>query len=146
MKNACNALLIGLALATSTGIASAQNMRAYKEGPVTNVSYIRTKPGLFDDYMKYLGGSYKTQMEANQKAGLIVGYKVFSVAPRNAQDPNVILTITYPNMAALDRTEEFDAVSAKIAGTVEAQNKAYADRGSLRDVLGSQLMREMVLK
>ena len=146
MKNALMALMISVALVTSTGIASAQSMRPYKDGPVTNVSYIRTKPGLFDDYMKYLGGSYKTQMEANQKAGLIVGYKVFSVTPRNAQDPDVILTITYPNMAALDRTDEFDAISAKIAGTLETQNKAFADRGSMRDVIGGQLIREMILK
>ena len=79
-------------------------------------------------------------------AGLIVGYKVFAVSPRNSQDPDVILAVTYPNMAALDRTEEFDAISVKLAGTTETRNKAYADRSSMREVIGSQLMREMILK
>jgi hypothetical protein len=138
-------LLIAFALLVTTD-TSAQGSRPYKEGPVTEVSFVRVKPGLFDDYMKHLGGPYKAQMEAYQKAGLIVGYKVFAVTPRNAQDPNVILTITYPNMAALDRTEEFDAISAKVVGSMESQNKAYADRGSIREVQGGQLMREMILK
>jgi hypothetical protein len=140
-----NALLVAIALIVPCG-TSAQSSRPYKEGPVTSVSFVRTKPGQFDEYMRYLGGSYRTQMEANQKAGLIIGYKVFAVPPRNPQDPDVILTTTYPNMAALDKTEEFDAISSRIAGTLEAQNKAFADRGSMREVIGSQLMREMILK
>lgn len=143
---AVQALLVALALITLAGTAAAESTRPYKDGPVTDVTFVRTKPGQFDAYMRFLAGSYKAQMEASQKAGLVIGYKVFVTEPRGPHDANVILTVTYPNMATLDKTDEFDAVSAKVAGPMEAQNKAYADRGSMREPLGSQLMRELILK
>jgi hypothetical protein len=61
-------------------------------------------------------------------------------------EPDVILTVTYPNMAALDRNRDFDRIGAQVAGTFSEQNKAFADRGSIRDVIGSELLREMLLK
>jgi hypothetical protein len=49
-------------------------------------------------------------------------------------------------MAALDRNRDFDRIGAQVAGTFSEQNKAFADRGSIRDVIGSELVREMLLK
>ena len=120
--------------------------RPYSPGPVTNVSYIRVKPGQYDNYMKYLAGPYRKQMEANVKAGLVVSWKVYDATPRNANEPNVILTITYPNMGTLDKQKEFDDVASQVQGTFAAMDKAYADRGTMRDVLGGELVREVVLK
>lgn len=142
---ALGTLLIAFALLATTE-ALAQGSRPYKDGPVTQVSFIRVKPGQFDTYMKYLGGPYRTQMEASQKAGLVIAWKVFSVDPRTAQDPNVILTVTYPNMATLDKTDEFDAVLANVGTTIEAANKGFADRSTMREAIGTQLMREVILK
>ncbi len=142
---ALGTLLIAFALLAATE-AFAQGSRPYKDGPVTQVSFIRVKPGQFDIYMKYLAGPYRTQMEASQKAGLVIAWKVFSVDPRTAQDPNVILTVTYPNMATLDKTEEFDAVLANVGTTIEAANKGFADRSTMREAIGTQLMREVILK
>ena len=132
-------------LAFTTGVL-ADDAKAYKNGPVTNVSYIRTKPGQFDAYMKWLDGPYKKNMEAQKKAGLVTGYTVYSTQPRTAQDPDLILTVIYPNMAALDKTDESDAVAAKVLGSNDEQDKATIDRGSMREVLGGRLMREMILK
>ncbi|MBV8034153.1 hypothetical protein [Roseateles sp.] len=96
--------------------------------------------------MQWLATSYRPLMEANMKAGLIVGYRIFSAQPRHPNEPDLILTITFPNMAALDRIDESEAVAAKVMGSMSAQNKATAERGSLREVLGSELIREMMLK
>jgi hypothetical protein len=145
MKNAMSTLL-GLLLCSVMVTGFAQDAKPYKDGPVTEVSYIKVKPGRFDDYMKWLDTSYKQLMEANKKAGLIVGYAVFGAQARTPHDPDLILTVTYANMAALDRTDEAEAVAAKVAGSSDAQNKAYADRGAMREVLGSELIRELVLK
>jgi hypothetical protein len=49
-------------------------------------------------------------------------------------------------MAALDRTDEADAIRAKVMGSLEAQDKAMMDRESMRELLGSQLIRELILK
>lgn len=142
-----NALLIASALLTFSATAMAQDAsRPYKDGPVVEVTTVRTKPGRFDDYMKHLAGSYRKTMDAQVKAGLVTTYRIFSVSPRTPQDPNVILTVTYPNMATLDKSTEFDAVAKNAAGPLDAQEKAYGDRGSMREVLGTTLMREMILK
>jgi hypothetical protein len=85
-------------------------------------------------------------MEAARKAGLITGYSVYQAQARSPQDANLILTVNYPNMAALDRTDEADAIRAKVMGSLDAQDKATMDRESMRELLGSQLIRELILK
>lgn len=92
------ALLLGSVLATS---AFAQD-RPYAEGPVMNVSSIRTGYGMFDEYMKFLAGPWKKQMEAEKKAGLILNYEVLTSEAHSESDPDVYLVITYKNWAALD--------------------------------------------
>lgn len=118
--------------------------RVYRDGPVTDMSYIKVRPGKFDDYMRYLDGPYKTLMEAKKKAGLIIDFAVYSVEARKPDDPDLILTTTYANMAALDRTEEDDALSARILA--DAQPGAPIDKEAMRQYLGGTLMRQMILK
>jgi hypothetical protein len=127
-------------------LALAQDSRPYTYGPVTAVTYVKVKAGHFDEYMQHLGGAYRKQMQAFQKAGLVLDYKVYSSAPRSPADPDVILTVVYPNYAALDKTSEFDALSQQVAGTIATQNKAYGDRGAIREVLGGMLTQELILK
>ena len=137
---------IGLAFCFAVAPASADTSKSYTEGAVTELSYIKVKPGKFDDYLKYLDTTYKTVMEANKKAGLITAYAVYSAQARSPQEPDLILSVVYANMAALDRIEEGEAVAAKVMGTPEAQSKAAIDRESLREVLGTELVSELVLK
>jgi len=139
-------LLIGVVFAGIAATATADEGRVYKEGPVIDVSYIRTMPGRFDDHMKFLATDYRAFMEAGKKAGLILDYNIYSTTPRSPKDPDLVLTIVYANMAALDRSEEADAVAVKTLGSMDKQNKAAMDRESMRQVLGSQLMRKLILK
>jgi hypothetical protein len=144
MKKICMAA-IGLALLAAVTSASAQT-KPYKEGQVTEISYIKVKPGKFDEYMAFLSTKYKELMEANKKAGLIVSYNIYGMRARTPQDPDLMLTVTYQNMAALDKVDEGDAVAAKVVGTPAVQSKQFAERESMREVLGSQLVQELVLK
>jgi len=138
-------IFIALALLGAAAGAVAQT-KVYKEGQVTEVSYIKTKPGKFDDYMAFLDTTYKALMEAEKKAGLVVSYGVYMAWARTPHDPDLILTVTYPNMAALDRIDEEEAVEAKVVGSMAVQSKQFADREAIREVLGSQLIRELNLK
>jgi hypothetical protein len=129
-----------------TGAANAAD-RAYTEGVVVNVSAIRTEPGMFDEYMKYLAGPYKQIMEEQKKAGVILAWSVYSVAPRGEHDPDVYLVTTFKNMAALDGLQDkSDPISEKIFGSMEKADAASIDRGKMRTSLGSELLREVVLK
>ena len=135
-----------LALASMTGIAYADG-RDYTDGPVVNSAYIRTVDGHFDDYMHWLATSFKKQQEAAKAAGLILSYRVLVVEARNPQDPDIILVTEYKNWGALDHLgSKLDQVSAKIEGSVEAADKAEADRAKIRTVLGSRTMQEALLK
>jgi hypothetical protein len=144
MNKICMATFGLVLLATVTSV-SAQT-KSYKEGQVTELSYIKIKPGKFDDYMAFLSTKYKELMEANKKAGLIVDYHIYGMRARTPQDPDLMLTVTYQNMAALDKVDEGDAVAAKVVGTPAVQSKQFAERESMREVLGSQLVQEFVLK
>lgn len=139
-------LFASLMLFAVMGSTFAQETKPYREGPVREVSFIKIKPGQFNNYMKYLDGPYKAMMEAGKKAGLITDYAVYRSRARSPQDADLILAVTYPNMAALDRTDEADAIRAKVAGSLDAQDKGSMDRESMRELIGSQLIRELILK
>jgi hypothetical protein len=145
MKNLVFLCCVALGFAFASG-AFAQEPKVYTDGHVSDVTFIKIKPGQFDNYMKWLDGPWKALMEAQKKAGLVTSYAVFSSEARNPQDADVILVVSFPNMAALDRTNEADAIAAKVMGSNAQQNQQMVERGSMREVLGSQLMREMVLK
>lgn len=147
LKSRALGALAGLfAMVTIGGVASAAD-RPYTEGTVTNVSSIRTQPGMFDEYMAWLAGPYKQAMEAQKAAGVIVSYSVYAAMPRGPDDPDLYLVTTYKNMAALDdMTAKLDPIYEKLQGSLAEQNKAYADRGKMRTVLGDELIRELKLK
>ena len=125
----------------------ADDSKSYSEGPVSEVTSIRTKPGMFDAYMKWLDTTGKQLREDEKKAGLIVDYAVFATRPRSPGDPDIYLVITYKNMAALDGLEDrVEPIMRKIWSTRDAANKANVDRESLREILGSQIIRQLNLK
>jgi hypothetical protein len=127
--------------------ARAQDERAYTEGPVTEVDYIQVEYGHFEEYIDWLNSTWKPTMEATKKAGLIIDYKVFRLTPKSPDQPNVVLTITYKNAAAaLDKGVELEAVAKKVICSTECQNKARVGRNEYRKVLGSEYIRELILK
>ena len=127
--------------------ARAQDERAYTEGPVTEMDYIQVEYGHFEEYVEWLNSTWKPTMEATKKAGLIIDYKVFRLTPKSPDQPNVILAITFKNAAAaLDKGVELEAVAQKVIGSTEVQNKARVGRNEYRKVLGTELIRELVLK
>lgn len=142
-------LLLGAALACvfCTQAIAADDGRAYKEGPVTDITYIKIKPGQFDNYMKWLDATFKPENEALMKAKIIIGYKVYGNEARDPHDADLILSVTYANMAAMDNlSERTDAITEKFEGNLDKQNQAFADRGSMREILGGRLIRELILK
>jgi hypothetical protein len=147
MKKVMLALVLAAVFVVTANVSSAMSDRPYTDGPVSDVTFIRTKPGMFDEYMKWVSTTLKATLEEGKKAGFLVGYKIFSVEPRNPGDPDIIISMTYPNMAALDGLDDkMDAVAEKVEGSVAQSNANAIDREKLRTVLGSELIQEMVLK
>ena len=141
---AAYAALASLSCASVTALA---DDHAYTEGPVINVSRIRTVDGKFDEYMKWLATTWKQEEEAAKKAGNLVSYEVLSVEPRGPDDPDLLLVLTYKNWAALDGAlAKGDAIAKQIEGSVASANQAQADRGKIRRVLGSYTTQQLLLK
>ena len=139
------AKLLVLAVSVFASSVRAQVGQTYEEGQVTAVTYLKIEYGRLDDYVKWLTSTWKPTMEAKKKAGLIVDYKVFSARPKSPDEPNVMLMLTYKNMAGPDRAAEEEAVADKVIGSADVQNKARVERSDYRKVLGSELIRELIL-
>ena len=120
--------------------------RTHTEGAVTEVAYVRIEYGHFEEYIDWLNSTWKPTMEATKEAGLIIDYKVFRLTPKSSDQPNIILWITYKNMAALDKNIELEAIAERVIGSTEVQNKARVGRNEYRKILGTELIRELVLK
>jgi len=142
-------ILVSAALALAiSGSAMAQNAaRTYDLGPVWQVSYIETKPGMFDDYMAYLNSTWRNIQEAEKAKGDVLDYRVLSVESPRDGEADVILMIQYKNMAVFDRSlDEGEAIMAKTFGSVPKSNQAAVSRESIRDLRGGLIARELKFK
>jgi len=140
-------ILCAAVMAIATSVTRAQEDHAYTQGPVTIVSFVRTEPGMFDEYLRYLSNTYKKLMEESKKQGIVSDYTVYQATPRGPQDADVILTVTYKNMAALDSVQaRTDPIIKEIFGSLPKAASASADREKLRKQLGSQIVRQLILK
>jgi hypothetical protein len=120
---------------------------AYSEGPVVNVSRIRTVDGKQDEYLHWLDTTWKQEQEAAKRRGYITDYRVYLATPYGPEDPDVYLVITYPNWAAFDGSlAKGDVVAKEVEGSVAASNQSEFDRAKIRRVLGSETIQEAVLK
>lgn len=146
MNRIIRSLTLLLAFALSALASHAQVGVTYNEGPVSAVTYLKIEYGYFDEYVDWLNSTWKPLNEAKKKAGVIIDYKVFTARPKTPEEPNVIFMITYANMAAFDRRAEEDKFAVKMIGSQKDQNKARIDRSAYRKNLGSELIREIILK
>ena len=141
------AVYAALTALACTSVATFADDHPYTEGLIVNVARIRTVDGKFDDYMKWLGTTWKQQQEAAKKAGYLVSYEVIGVEPRTPDDPDLLLISRYKNWAALDGAmAKNDEIAKQIEGSVAASNKAQFERSAIRRILGSSTMQVLDLK
>jgi hypothetical protein len=154
MKPASLILIIISALAVATvcpaqssSTASGGSNAPYVEGPVWDITLIRTKAGMSDDYVKNLAGAYKATSEEAKKQGIIVDYKILLGDAANRDDFDIMLMVEYKNMAALDGLrEKTDPIARKLIGSEDVMKQAASKRTEIRDILGTKTMREITLK
>jgi L-rhamnose mutarotase len=145
-SRALGALAGMIAFAALAAPASAQD-RAYTEGPVSVVSSIRTEPGMYDTYLRYLQTTYKPMMDEAKKAGIVLDYAIYDREARGPDEPNLYLVVTYKNMAAMDGlSDKMDPIQQKYFGDMAKRDAAMIERSKMRKQLGSEMIREVVLK
>jgi len=147
MKHLVRAVLVALLVTTAISLAARAEDVPYTEGSVYDITFIRTKPGGEDAYIKFLSTTWKSLQEQAKSEGLIVSYKVISGAAANKDDWDLALVVEFKNMAALDGLDAKErALIEKMAGSSMKANEAATKRGEIREILGSKLCREIILK
>lgn len=127
--------------------AAAAQDKPWKDGTVWNVTLVKTKPGMGDVYLRDLAAHWKKIMDAAQKEGLIVSYKVLGGSASSRDDWDLMLLTESRNWAAFDNaTEKWDALTAKVIGNQDAQQQMMVKRTEVREILGDKTLQEVVFK
>jgi hypothetical protein len=139
---------VSAALMTAwSGLCSAQSDAPYTEGPVWQITMVKTKPGMDDEYLKGIAKSFKGSLDEAKKQNLVLDYKIMIGEAATPQDFNILLMVESPNMAALDNArEKFDPIARKVSGSPTAQLATATKRLEIREIMGAKLMREITLK
>ena len=128
---------------SSTGSSSAP----YTEGAVWEITMVKTKPGLDDDYLKSIAQTFKGVMEEQKKQGIIMDYKILLGDSSDPHDYNILIMQEVKNFAAYDGLrEKLDPIAKKLIGNVDQQRQLAIKRIEVREILGSKRMREITLK
>jgi hypothetical protein len=131
----------------AASVCSAQSDAPYTEGPVWNITMVKAKPGMGDEYLKSLAKTLKLSLEEAKKENLILDYKILLGNAATPQDFDILLMVESKNMAALDNgREKFDPIARKIVGTTDQQQAIQVKRLDIREIMGTKLMREITLK
>ena len=144
---AAGLMILAVSAATNTATSQATT-RAYTQGPIAVTTYVKTKPGMFDRYMAYLDGPYKTELEAEKAAGIVLDYAILTSEARTPPDHDVMLVVMYKNWAALDGLQDrTDAIANRaLASTPQQRDQQFIDRGAMRDIIGSRTYQRLLLK
>ncbi len=130
-----------------TGLCSAQSDAPYTEGPVWQITMVKAKYGMGDEYLKGLAKTFKGTLDEAKKQDLILDYKILLGDAATPQDFDILLMVESKNMAALDNArEKFDPIARKIEGSPDEQRATATKRLDIREIMGDKLMREITLK
>jgi hypothetical protein len=124
-----------------------QSDAPYVEGPVWEISMIKAKYGLEDDYFKNVRATLKPPLDEAKKQKIILDYKILFGEIANPQDYNVLLLVEFRNMAAFDGLrDKLGPIFAKAAGSAEHQTQIQVKRLDVREVMGEKVMREIMFQ
>ena len=147
MKKYLTLAAIAALFTTWTGLCSAQSDAPYTEGPVWQLTMVKTKYGMTDDYLKGLAKTFKGSLEEAKKQNLIMDYKILIGNAANPQDYDILLMVESKDMASFDNArEKFDPIAKKVEGSVDQQRATAVKRLEIREIVGDKLMREITLK
>ncbi|MDY0103424.1 MAG: hypothetical protein RBS07_10835 [Lentimicrobium sp.] len=134
---------------TPTGLLA--QSETYDAGTVWQLTMVKIKANMQDDYLKGLTKTWKSSMDMMVKENMIKSYKILSGAAANEDDFDLLLMVEMENMAAMDpnadRDKKMDEIEKKImAGLGDEYKNTISNYQNIREITGSKLMREIYLK
>ena len=137
-------LLILAALLLPFG-AIADNHRSWEPGTYWTVTSVDTKPGKFDAYISDLKNNWRRAMEAQKANGKVKTYMMFSNVNARADEGDLYLLVEWNSAADMLDTppDYFEGVVADVFGSLDDADKANIDRGELRTIMSTSLLRSL---
>ena len=112
---------------------------------VTEMTVITVKPNLIDDYLMGIKRTWVDSCEIQKELSHIVGCSVYT-AETAGTDPNVFLTITYENLAAMgpnkERYQEFVTAWRKKISESD-QREIAGGYGDMREIVDLVVLRKV---
>ena len=138
MKNVVLAVLLLLPLG-----AIAQE--DYTWGSYWSVTSVDTKPGHFDDYIADLKKNWRRSLEKQKKDGHVLSYTMYANANQRQGEPDLWLFVEHKSAgSAYDLPFDYwEKQAEELWGSMEKGQEASIDRGELRTIMSSVLLREM---
>jgi hypothetical protein len=123
-------------------------VRPFHDGPVWDITFVRTKPGIGLKYANYLATEWKTEQEALKKAGLILDYKVIETEAHGTTDWDLMLMTEFKDLATMEAEQDKREDVANKATKSDDQKMiaGYEERASWREIVGDRLAREIILE
>ena len=147
LKHASTAIAAATMLAVSApAVAQLQVWEDYTpQKSVVELTYVKVDEGQLDTYLEGLKGTWVKANEIAKGMGQIESYGIY-VVPYGSNEVNLVLRITYPNMATLDADKaEYDKfLAAWGQENVDSSNKTVLELyNKIRKIKGTYLLREL---
>ncbi len=142
-------LLAGAAMmfAVTTATSAVAQEVSYKPGTVWEAGRIDVLPGQFQNYMDWLATNWKKIQELGKAEGIVVDYHVLATNNPRAGEPDLILLVEYKDYLTTAQQEAFSKkVNAMMAQNERTAAVANAERGKMRESMGSTEYQELILK
>jgi hypothetical protein len=135
-------------------VKQTQAQENFTEGPVWVINYYRTKPGKFDEYMKFLRANFAKNVAKQKEARIIVDAKVLlNPTVSGPDDWDVAIAYLYSDYSKLNYSQAVNDQLQKFAAEISGEtNKERRDAGldttrfPLRDYIRTRFLREVTLK
>jgi hypothetical protein len=141
-------LIIGATMMAATLATPAMAEETpYTLGTVWEASRIDVLPGQGPNYIEYLAATWKKNMETLKAEGYVVSYRVLATNHRRGDEPDLILLIEFRDYQTVAQIEARRARMNELTGqTNRSAAAASAERGKMREELGTTQYQELILK
>lgn len=147
-KTIINCAITFIIMMACTVNVSAQSDMPFTNGPLWQVQFIQTKPGMQPLYAKNLSEGWIKIMRALKDEGVIMDFKVLAAEPASEHDWDLMLMYELKNYAVLDDLDKKMEASEKklFGGSTETQHTNAISRNDLRVLQGGKLAQELEFK
>lgn len=123
----------------------------YNEGTVWQLTFVKIKANMGDDYLKGLSKTWKSSMDLMVKENFIKSYKMLMGSASNKADFDLLLMVESENYASFDpdsvKDKKILEMEKKIReGMGDEYSKTIVNYETLREITGTKTMREIFLK